>query len=138
MSAQPTEHPVVLVHGLFGWGEQRPLFGYGPDYFPLATLEQQRKVIAVDVGANSSSHDRACEAFAQLTGGRTDYGEAHACECCHARFGRSYERALEHWDATHPIHLVGHSIGGVTAVSRMMLLETRVRRREMVREGERW
>lgn len=32
----------------------------------------------------------------------------------HCRFGRRYEGLYPEWDAEHPIHLVGHSIGGVT------------------------
>eukprot|EP00930_Biecheleria_cincta_P035763 TRINITY_DN2457_c0_g1_i2.p1 TRINITY_DN2457_c0_g1~~TRINITY_DN2457_c0_g1_i2.p1 ORF type:complete len:385 (-),score=37.76 TRINITY_DN2457_c0_g1_i2:196-1350(-) len=111
---------VVLIHGLFGWGEERPLCGLGPTYFPLQHLRrlwQHGPVVAVDVGIASSDHDRACEAFAQLLGLRVDYGEEHAEKCDHVRFGTIYESALlDHWDASNPIHLVGHSFGGNTAV----------------------
>lgn len=111
---------VVLIHGLFGWGEERPLCGLGPTYFPLQHLRklwQHGPVVAVDVGIASSDHDRACEAFAQLLGLRVDYGEEHAEKCDHVRFGTIYESALlDHWDASNPVHLVGHSFGGNTAV----------------------
>jgi len=112
--------PVVLIHGLFGWGEDRPLFGLGPTYFPLQHLRKlwpHGPVVAVDVGAASSDHDRACEAFAQLLGQRTDYGEAHAHECEHVQHGTIYEIGLlEDWSASNPIHIIGHSFGGNTAV----------------------
>lgn len=111
---------VVLIHGLFGWGEERPLCGLGPTYFPLQHLRKlwhHGPVVAVDVGIASSDHDRACEAFAQLLGLRVDYGEEHAEKCDHVRFGTIYESALlDHWDASNPVHLVGHSFGGNTAV----------------------
>ena len=41
----------------------------------------------------SSNFDRACEAFAQLYGLRTDYGELHSMQCGHARFGKDYTEA---------------------------------------------
>ncbi|GLD94752.1 hypothetical protein PINS_up024537 [Pythium insidiosum] len=36
--------------------------------------------LIVDVGVLSSDHDRACEAFYQLYGGRVDYGEEHSIQ----------------------------------------------------------
>ena len=79
MSVAPPEEreALVLIHGLFGWGVERPLYGYGPSYFPLTELNElwSGPVIALDVAGASSGHDRACEAFAQLTGRRTG---AHA------------------------------------------------------------
>ncbi len=41
----------------------------------------QVSYLIVDMGVLSSDHDRACEAFYQLYGGRVDYGETHATEC---------------------------------------------------------
>lgn len=120
--------PVVLVHGLFGWGESSPLFGLAPPYFPLRQVRElwpKGPVVAVDVGAASSDHDRACEAFAQLMGIKTDYGCAHAERCRHARFGPDFSDCaprLKRWDAAHPVHLLGHSFGGNTAVALLSLL----------------
>lgn len=118
--------PVVLIHGLFGWGEERPLFGLGPTYFPLQHLRKlwpHGPVVAVDVGIASSDHDRACEAFAQLLGQRTDYGEARTHECDHVQHGTIYESGLlEDWCASNPIHLIGHSFGGNTAVALFNLI----------------
>jgi len=120
--------PVVLIPGLFGWGDERPLFGFGPDYFPLAEIHsawRSAPVVAVNVGVGSSDHDRACEAFAQLLGTQTDYGEAHSRKYGHERFGTGTctgRSRLPVWDATHPIHLVGHSFGGNTALTLYQLL----------------
>ena len=60
---------LVLLHGLLGWAEERrPLYGWMPDYFPLASIRRKwdGDVVAVELGAASSDHDRACEAFAHL------------------------------------------------------------------------
>lgn len=119
--------PVVMIHGLFGWGEKRPLFGLLPTYFPLKALRDDwcsGPVIAVDVGVGSSDHDRACEAFAQLLGRRVDYGEAHACKCGHERFGPDFTEngLLPQWGPAHPVHLIGHSFGGNTALTLFNLL----------------
>lgn len=119
--------PICLMHGLFGWGEVTPLWGAAPTYFPLTELRRLRPngpIVAVAMGANSSNHDRACEAFAQLFGARTDYGEVHAQRCGHLRFGtdHTHRARLEQWDAEHPIHIVGHSFGGNTALALVTLL----------------
>ena len=50
---------------------------------------------AASVGIISSAWDRACELYAELTGGTADYGIAHAQRFGHARFGTAYpERRL--------------------------------------------
>ena len=119
--------PICLIHGLFGWGETSPLWGAAPCYFPIKELRQARPqggVVAVECGSTSSNHDRACEAFAQLMGTRTDYGEVHASRCGHLRFGTDHSgRALlRRWSESHPIHLIGHSFGGNTALALVRLL----------------
>ena len=122
----PLVPALILVHGLFGYGEERPLYGRMPDYFPLAHLRRTWRgaVRAVNVGVAASAHDCACEAFAQLAGTFTDFGEVHARECGHARHGPDFRgRALlERWDASRPVHLVGHSFGGNTALALLQLL----------------
>lgn len=113
---------LVLVHGFLGWGETRPLWGMGPTYYPLRALRRSYTtgpVVAVDVGVASSSHDRACEAFASLLGTRCDYGEEHARTHGHSRYGPDFTGSalLSVWDGMNPIHLVGHSFGGNTALA---------------------
>jgi len=120
--------PLVMIHGLFGWGSKRPCFGLVPSYFPLGQLQDGwhgGPVIAIDVGVGSSDHDRACEAFAQLFGTMTDYGADHSAKCGHHRFGTDYtgKPRLARWGAAHPVHLIGHSFGGNTALMVLKLLE---------------
>jgi len=114
---------LVMIHGLLGWAEEeRPLFGWMPDYFPLTFIRQQwteGEVVAVELGAASSDHDRACEAFAHLMGLQVDYGEEHSQQNCHQRYGMDFrgKGLLKRWDASNPVHLLGHSFGGNTAVA---------------------
>ncbi|CAK4113588.1 unnamed protein product [Aphanomyces euteiches] len=87
-----TRAPVVLIHGIFGWGvNPRPLFDLGPCYWPIDDInELNPNNIIVQVGPVSFDHDRACEAFYQVFGGRVDYGEEHS-------------RQYEHHDSRLPI-----------------------------------
>lgn len=81
-------------------------------YFPHFDLD----CFQVSPSGIASLHDRACEIFFQLKGGRVDYGAEHARAHGHFRFGRVYERGLyPEWDENHPVHLVAHSYGGCTA-----------------------
>ena len=51
-----TRSPVVCIHGLFGWGEQTPLWGASPCYFPLEEMRRSYsgKVVAVHNYANQN------------------------------------------------------------------------------------
>ncbi|GMF65725.1 unnamed protein product [Phytophthora lilii] len=124
MTATTTTYPVVLVHGVFGYGKNRPLWNSWSPYWPEEALRRlNQNHLMVDVGALSSDHDRACEAFYQLYGGRVDYGEDHSREAGHSRFGATYTTPLHpDWSASNPVHLVGHSFGGTTALELYQLL----------------
>jgi len=64
---------------VFGFGRQRPMWGHWVPYWPERELQRVNpNHVLVDVGGVSSDHDRACEVFYQLVGGRVDYGEEHA------------------------------------------------------------
>ncbi|OZJ06134.1 hypothetical protein BZG36_01016 [Bifiguratus adelaidae] len=86
------------------------------------SLSKRRRLIYVFPGQCSSVHDRACEVFYQLKGGRVDYGEQHSQEYGHDRYGRYYEGLYPQWDQDHPLHFVGHSLGGPTLYKLQELL----------------
>ncbi|KAJ0393023.1 hypothetical protein P43SY_012110 [Pythium insidiosum] len=118
-----TKFPVVLIHGLLGYGLERPLWNMGVPYWPEKELMAVNpNHIIVDVGMVSSDHDRACEAFYQILGGRVDYGEDHAKAMQHARFGRTHEGKHRAWSEDQPVHLIGHSMGSTTAIELYQLI----------------
>ncbi|KAK1315780.1 hypothetical protein QJS10_CPA05g00909 [Acorus calamus] len=104
--------PIVLVHGIFGFGKGR--LG-GLSYFAGAEKKDDH-VLVPDLGSLTSIHDRARELFYYLKGGRVDYGEEHSKIYGHSRFGRVYDKGhYPEWDEQHPIHFVGHSAGAQVA-----------------------
>ncbi len=126
-AAPVTEYPFVFVHGLMGWGEYQgidkvmPYWGTTSGNIPKFLEKKGYDVYTACVGGNSSAWDRACELYAQLTGTRVDYGEAHSLEHGHSRFGRTYKQPLcetfgkkDKNGNPIKINLVGHSMGGVT------------------------
>ncbi|KAJ3061783.1 hypothetical protein HDU98_002330 [Podochytrium sp. JEL0797] len=120
-----SNYPTVFLHGLGGWGEAKPLLGL-VHYFGGITqniLQDLRDngytVSAPSMGPLSSNWERACEAFAQITGSVTDYGVARSTQFGHLRFGEDHTGdALVpgFMQASNPlkINLVGHSLGGPT------------------------
>ena len=135
LTSLKTNYPVVLVHGLLGWGSYDELNPYIPYWGMTAcdVVDHLRTcgadVYAASVGPISSAWDRACELYAQLKGTVTDYGAAHAKLHGHDRYGRDYSGAGQYsklipgpWDAQHPVNLVGHSFGGATSRTLLDLL----------------
>ncbi|KAI8607314.1 Alpha/Beta hydrolase protein, partial [Chytriomyces sp. MP71] len=128
---QGNKYPTVFLHGLAGWGEQRPILGFlnywGGATQNLLTLTRAQgfTVVAPNMGPLSSNWERACEAFAQLTGSKTDYGVGRSVMFGHARFGEDWsgKAMLPDFAANfqpgsktfNKINVVGHSMGGPTA-----------------------
>lgn len=115
------KYPIILVHGMFGWGDDEGINNYLP-YWGATTgnlvtylNEKGYKSFAASVGPASSTWDRACELYARLVGGVVDYGKAHSEKFNHRRYGRYYEKPLlDEWDKDNKIHIIGHSFGGNT------------------------
>ena len=122
-----SNYPVVLVHGMFGYGQQQltnsflPYFGlYNTDIRKMFN-EQGIHCVAPSLGPFTSAWDRACELYAQLVGGRVDYGKAHSEKYGHKRYGRTYKALLPEWGQKDKngdiikVIFIGHSFGGVSA-----------------------
>ncbi|WOK93602.1 hypothetical protein Cni_G02302 [Canna indica] len=118
---QGSPPPIVLVHGIFGFGKGR--LG-GLSYFAGAEKKDER-VLVPDLGSLTSIHDRARELFYYLKGGQVDYGEEHSRHFGHSQFGKIYEQGhYPSWDEDNPIHFVGHSAGAqVVRVLQQMLAD---------------
>ncbi len=121
-SGWKTNYTYVLVHGLSGWGQFdfqykfMPYWGmFGGDLVKYLD-KQDIKAVAPSVNPHGSAWDRACELYAELTGTRVDYGEAHSKAMGHDRYGEDFtgKGLLENFDSTHKINIVGHSFGGAT------------------------
>ncbi len=126
---QTTAYPVVLIHGLGGWGEQDGIdtrlhyhyWGFDSKERDLLSHLRNRgyEVYAPSLGPFTSAWDRACELWAYLFGGRVDFGKHHSRIYGHKRFGRTYPGVLKDLGApgSHAkLHLIGHSFGGPTGI----------------------
>lgn len=117
-----TNYKYVMVHGLMGWGSYDVANAAAPYWGMLSGDTIQKLKIkgydcyAASVNPLGSAWDRACELYAQLTGTRVDYGEAHSEKYGHNRFGKDYSRMplIKSWSEEDKINLVGHSFGGAT------------------------
>lgn len=112
-------YPIVFVHGMFGWGQDEginkkaPYWGATCGSITDFLSDNGIECYAASVGPMSSAWDQTCELYAQLTGTRVDYGEAHSRKHGHKRYGRTYTKPLfEGWSKDKKIHLIGHSFGG--------------------------
>ena len=118
--------PVILVHGILGFGqdEQLPLSAWGglADY-PKQFSEEGWRVYSATVGPLSSNWDRACELYAYIKGGRTDFGAAHSARYGHSRWGREYPGVYPEWGDRNKVLLFCHSMGGQTGRLLVQLLE---------------
>ena len=116
------DDPVIFVHGLMGWGPGELATPYWGEMNAVKD-DQPLPVFEASVGPVSSYHDRACELAAQIMSTRTDYGERHAAEAGHARFGDDQANGFHpSWSEASPVHLVGHSAGAHTALYLQRLL----------------
>ena len=122
-------YPIVLIHGFFGWGnDEMGSYSYWGGHKDIQkTLEDNGyRVFNVSVGPISSNWDRAVEVYYQLKGGQVDYGYGHS-----EKYGliqkpsdKNYKGLYPEWNENHPVHIIGHSMGGQTARMLQYLLET--------------
>lgn len=128
-AANGNKYPIVLVHGLFGWGnDELAHLNYWGGSDSLRELLSQKgyEVYTPSIGPVASNWDRACELYAYLLGGTVDYGAAHAAKYGHDRYGRTFPGVLpglKDPNGTLKVHLVGHSMGGETVRMLAQLLE---------------
>jgi len=113
-------YPIFLIHGFMGWGrdELNNHYYWGGNDDLQAILEADGfEVHTLSVGPISSNWDRAIEAYTQIKGGCVDYGREHALKynIIQKPLGKCYEGLYPEWDENHPIHIIGHSQGGMTA-----------------------
>lgn len=112
------KYPFIFVHGMFGWGDNIgvnkliPYWGATSGSLLQFLRNCDYECHAASVGPISSAWDNACELYAQLTGTRVDYGEAHSRAHNHDRYGRTYTKPLCRGFGERKIHLIGHSHGG--------------------------
>ena len=124
----PTTYPWVFVHGLNGFGEDKldAIAYWGGSIGGTGLMPMLRaagyECYAPSGAPEGSAWDRACELYAQLTGGRVDYGKAHSEKFGQQRFGVTYSAPLfagwgsvDENDNLRKVNLVAHSFGGATA-----------------------
>lgn len=124
-------HPIFLIHGFMGWGREELDNHYywgGEEDLQKILAEEGFVIHTLSVGPISSNWDRAIEAYAQIKGGCVDYGNEHSSKynIIQKPSQKCYEGIYPEWDENNPIHIIGHSQGGLTARMLEYLLELQI------------
>jgi len=126
--AAQNNFPIVFVHGFIGWGTEEMVgYKYWGGFWDIEEYLEEKgfNVITVSIGPVSSNWERAVEIYYQLKGGQIDYGKNHANKfgVIQKPDGKIDVGMYPEWDSEHPIHLLGHSMGGQTVRMLEYLLE---------------
>jgi len=138
-STRNNQYPIVLVHGLMGWGSDElctrdgcfRYWGYtfvnkgdteNPSDIKNILKNYGYDTQAASVGPITKNWERAAELYAQLAGTTVDYGKHYSETVGITRFGKNYARnplvadfcKLNTEGKINKIHVVGHSMGGQT------------------------
>jgi triacylglycerol lipase len=120
--------PIILVHGFLGFGRDEVSANF-KSWGGKTDLQEVLKArgyttFTASVGPVSSNYDRAIELYYQIKGGCVDYGKFHSDKFKHLQKpNKCYPGFYPQWDAQHPVHLIGHSMGGQTIRLLNALLE---------------
>ena len=127
MANYVNNYPIILIHGLLGWGEQDgltktgvfPYWGWGQRSIDKHIRKKYgTEVFCPSLGPFNSAWDRACIFWAYLFGGTVDFGKVHSEKFGHARYGKTFEHGvledLGQTEAHKKINIMGHSFGGPT------------------------
>lgn len=137
-------YPVILVHGFSGFGDDEaisrlfPYYGMWNGNVNTYYNKLGTECYTPSIGAFSSLWDRCCELYAQIVGGRVDYGKVHSEKNNHKRYGRTYRALVPDFGMLNSkgkikkINLIGHSLGGPTV---RMFIELLVNGSKEEREG---
>ena len=91
-----------------------PGFGSPTNWIPFSKgdIPDEVDILLMKISPVASLHDRVCQIYYQLRGGKVDYGEEHSNFHQHGRYGKTYQKGLyEEWSEKNPIIVIGHSIG---------------------------
>ncbi|KAJ9051868.1 hypothetical protein DSO57_1000528 [Entomophthora muscae] len=124
-----TADKFVLVPDILSFGEleiQLPFTGKPYRLFDYwgKTKSAIPSATPVHPSAVGSLHDRACEIFFELKGGRVDYGKEHSRKFCHSQLGTHHPGLMPEWDGSNPIVLIGKGYGAQTCLYLQYLLAT--------------
>ena len=84
--SEGNDYPIILVHGLAGWGEGEMLdvkYWGGESDIESHLNNNGHITLTATVGPVSSNWDRAIELYYYIKGGTVDYGAKHAEEHGH-------------------------------------------------------
>jgi len=109
--------PVVIY--IVGFLNPDSYTQYNPNAIPPDVV-----VIPVFPSGVASIHDRVMEIFFEVKGGTVHYGHKHSRFHGHSEVGRTFDKGkFPEWCATRPVHLIGHSFGGLTALALLQYLK---------------